>query len=138
MLFVDFLLALVKDAHTAFQKGILASEMFRQIHFEEKDGVLHPKTTKRRHGDADVEVPDKTQHQLYDLVPKVIIFDTKDTGVDVYEEDGQLKTTLKRGGLFDRKEGVQLQVRMEFYTEEPPEGVAAQRDKMNDRLKGKL
>lgn len=139
MLFVDFLKSLVKDAQVAFESAILASEAFRQVHYEEKDGVLHPKTTKRRHGEADVDVPHKTQHHLFDFIPKRLVFDTKDTGIDIYEKDGVLHTHLKdaQGGLFE-KDAVKVHIRMEFEAIEPPEGVSAQRDKMVDRLKGEL
>ncbi len=135
--FADFLTCLVKDAHVAFQRAVLVSEEFRKMHFEERDGVLHPKSTLRRHGDQDVEVPEKTQHQLHDLIPEIIVFDTGESGVDLYEDNGVLKTHLKKG-LFDKENGIKIHVRMEFSIHDPPEGVSAQIDKMNDRLKGDL
>lgn len=132
MLFKDFLLGLVDDMFAAHERAILLSEMFRKSLYSEKDGKLEHKTTKRLHGGQELNIPEKTQHSLHDLLVKS---SKMKTGVDVYEKEGKLLTHVK-SGLFDKCSHVEIEI--EFGSEEPPEGVHAQTDQLNENLKNNL
>ena len=133
MKFSDFLSELVADAVEAFKLSVLESEAHRKQHYEEKEGVLHHKTTQRMHPNGEVhEIPEKTQHAVDDFVVDSLEYDTT---VDLYERRGQLRTAVKQR-LFKRHPNVRVKVKLS--REKPPEGVHSHIDSLNEHLKDNL
>ena len=133
MTFKDFLAALVKDAHYAFKESILQSEENRKHHWEEKDGVLHPKSTKRMIGDKEVDMPEHTQHDHHSFPVTYMELETE-THLSK-SITGELKTNVKKG-LFRRSPIVKIKMRFEI--QEPPEGSHALNDSLNENLKEEI
>ena len=131
MKFRDYLKGLVESAHEAFHQSILQSESNRKHHWEDKDGVLHPKQTKRMVNGQEVEVPEHTQHDQHSF-PLVKMELETETNLSIGK--GGLETHVTKG-MF--RKHTHMKVKMKFKMVDPPEGVHAVNDGVNDNLKDK-
>ena len=133
MLFSEFLKHLVQDISDAKDAAVKHNEEHRKSHYEENDdGHLEHKTTTRIHHGEPIEIPEKTQHHVHDLLVNEVELETE---TNLYKSFGKLKTHVKKG-LFSR--GVHVKIKMKISAEDAPEGVHAQIDKLNDKLKENL
>ena len=133
MLFRAYLISLAEDIFAMHERAILLSEEFRKSLYKKNDkGHLEHKTTKRVHNGTEMEIPEKTQHHLHDL----LVRKTKiKTGANLTLKDDEIHTHLT-DGLF--KNSTHAEIEIEFGLEEPPEGIHAQLDQLNSQLKNNL
>ena len=131
MKFKEYLNQLVGAAHHAFHQSIIQSESNRKRHWTKKDGVLRPKQTKRMLNGREVEIPEHTQHDQHSF-PLVKMELETETNLSIGKNG--LETHVTKG-MF--RKHTHMKIKLKFKMVDPPEGVHAVNDGVNERLKDK-